>query len=141
MIPLPDWLAKLANQIAAHLEPLGTMEPMGPIGCHYHLGPAGWEVTVFTASTEVVGGPHDGRTFGEVFEVDLKMLMSLFSSVTSVRWQSQSLGDEDELGAHLSIEGLYGEEPVCVRIPAVSPGRFGPGRKMLVYRRRWQEVW
>lgn len=138
MTPPPDWLATLANEVAVHMEPLGTLSP---IGCHYHPGPAGWEVTVFAALTEVVGGPHDGRTFGTVFEVDVKSLMNLFSSVAAVRWQSQSLGNQDELGAHLSIEGLYGEEPVCVRIPSVSPDRFEPGRKMLVHHRRWEENW
>lgn len=138
MTPPPDWLAKLANEVAVQIEPLGTM---GPIGCHHHLGPAGWEITVFAALTEVVGGPHDGRVFGARFEVDVKALVCLFSGITAMRWQSQRLGEEDELGAHLSIEGLYGEEPVCVRIPAVAPERFEPGRKMLVHRRSWQEVW
>ena len=138
MTPPPEWLATLANEVAAQIEPLGTM---GPIGCHYHSGPAGWEITVFTALTEVVGGPHDGRVFGSRFEVDLKALVNIFSDVTAIRWQSESLGKQDELGAHLSIEGRYGEEPVCVRIPAVSPERFEPGRKMLVHHRSWQETW
>ena len=134
----PVWLTTLANQVAALIEPIGTM---GPIGCHHHMGPAGWEITVFAASTEVVGGPHDGRVFEARFEVDLKALVLLFSSVSSMHWQSQELGQEDDLGAHLSIEGVYGEEPVFVRIPALAPAQFEPGRKMLVHRRTWQEVW
>lgn len=138
MTPPPEWLATLANEIAVQIEPLGTMSP---IGCHYHSGPAGWEITVFAALTEVVGGPNDGQVFGTGFEIDLKALMNIFSRVNTMHWQSQSLGQQDELGAHLSIEGLYGEEPVCVRIPAISPERFGPGRQMLVHQRRWHEVW
>lgn len=138
MTPPPEWLATLANEVAAQIEPLGTM---GPIGCHYHPGPAGWEITVFAALTEVVGGPHDGQVFGARFEIDLKALLNIFSQVNAMRWQSQDLGKEDELGAHLSIEGLYGKEPVCVRIPAVAPERFEPGLQMLVHRRSWQEIW
>ena len=138
MTPPPEWLATLANEIAVQIEPLGTMSP---IGCHYHSGPAGWEITVFAALTEVVGGPNDGQVFGTGFEIDLKALMNIFSRVNTMHWQSQSLGQQDELGAHLSIEGLYGEEPVCVRIPAISPERFGPGRQMLVHQRRWHELW
>ena len=138
MTPPPDWLATLANEVAALIEPIGNM---GPIGCHHHLGPAGWEITVFAATTEVVGGPHDGRIFASKFEVDLQALIGVFSSVTAMRWQAQGLGGEDELGAHLSIEGLYGGEPVNVRIPAVAPDRFEPGRKMLVHRQSWLETW
>ena len=114
---------------------------MGPIGCHYHLGPAGWEITIFAALAEIVGGPHDGQVFGTQFAIDLRALLSVFSRVDGMHWQSQSLGTEDELGAHLSIEGFYGEEPVFVRIPAISPERFEPGYKMLVHDQRWQDVW
>ena len=117
------------------------MEPMGPIGCHVHRGPVSWEVTVFASLTEVVSGPHDGRLFGSRFEVNLKKLLEVFSDISAMHWQCQGVGPEDELGAHLSIEGHYGNELVWVRIPAISPERFGPGRKMLVIQRRWQEVW
>jgi hypothetical protein len=136
MTPPPEWLATLANEVAAQIEPLG---PMGPLGCHYYPGPAGWEITVFAASTEVVGGPQDGRVLGARFEVNLKALISIFAEVTAMHWQSQTFGRQDELGAHLSIEGRYGEESVCVRIPAVSPQRFEPGRQK-AHRRRWYEA-
>lgn len=134
----PDWLANLANDVAALLEPMGSM---GPIGCHFHHSPDGWEITVFASLTEIIGGRRDGCVFGPRFEVDIKELVCLFTSVTSLRWQSQEMGKDDELGAHLAIEGCYGEETVCVRIPAIAPDRFEPGRQMLVHQRRYQEVW
>ena len=134
----PEWLAALADEVATRIQPL---EEMGPIGCHYFLAPSGWEITVFPALTEVVGGPNDGQMFGSKFEVDVVSLLSVFSQVTAVRWQSQELSDEDELGAHLSIEGHYHDEPVWVRVPAVSPERFEAGRQMHVHRGSWQEIW
>ncbi len=134
----PEWLAALADEVAARIQPL---EAMGPIGCHYFLTPSGWEITVFPALTEVVGGPYDGQMFGSKFEVDVVSLLSIFTQVTTVRWQSQELSDEDELGAHLSIEGHYHDEPVWVRVPAVSPKRFEAGRQMHVHSGNWQETW
>ncbi len=134
----PTWLTKLANEIAAHLEPI---ESLSPVGCHYHQGESGWEITVFASKTEVVGGPHDGGLYESRFRIDLKQLASVFSEINEIHWQAQGLGREDELGAHLSIEGTYENEPVWVRIPAKAPSRFEPGRQMHIHHRRWKEVW
>lgn len=134
----PDWLSNLANEVAAHIEPF---EPLAPVGCHYHLGEEGWEITVFVSDTEVVGGPLDGNRYGSRFRIDLKQLLEVFTDVTAIDWQAHRLDEDDELGSHLSIQGLHGNEPVWVRIPATAPARFEPGRQMHVYHRRWKEVW
>lgn len=138
MTPPPEWLSNLANEVAAHIQPF---EPLAPVGCHYHQGEEGWEITVFVSATEVVGGPQDGNRYGSRFRIDLKHLLEVFSEVNEVEWQAQRLDEQDELGAHLSIEGLCSGEPVWVRIPASAPARFEPGRQMHVHHRRWKEVW
>lgn len=138
MTPPPEWLSTLANMIAAHIHPF---ESLAPVGCHYHQGDDCWEITVFVSATEVIGGPLDGNRYGSRFRVDLKSLLEVFTEVTAVEWQAQRLDEADELGAHLSIEGLCGSQPVWVGIPAAAPARFEPGRQMHVHHRRLKEVW
>lgn len=117
----PDWLEKLANAVVAQMS---LHDPCTPLWCHYHLDEWGWEITVFPPRREMVGGPYDGQTFSPRFCVDVQALLELFDSVQMVSWQAQRLGNADDVGAHLAVQGMYGGEPIWLRIPASAPTRF-----------------
>lgn len=136
--PPPAWLAELANHVTAVIRPADVMSPLG---CHYQFVDGVWEVTIFASMTEIVGGERDGLRFPSRFSIDLQALLLLFDEVATAEWQVLPLGPEDDLGAHLSIEGTYGEQPVWLRIPAQAPQRFEIGRYANVYEMRFVDMW
>lgn len=117
------------------------VEPMAPVGCHYHRDGDLWEVTIFCSMTEVVGGEQDGLRFASCFVLDVGGIIGLFSGVDSIRWQTLPQADDDEVGAHVAIEGTYQGERLLLRIPAEAPERFEAGRKANVYEMRIVNVW
>ena len=138
--PPHAWLVQLADEVSARLIPTGVA---APIGCHYHHNHSHdqWEVTLFAARTETVGGPLDGRISTSKFSVDLDGLAEIFDNVARFQWQALSLGQDDELGPHISVEGIYRGHSVWLRIPAVAPERFEPGRSTNAGNSRIEERW
>ena len=134
----PEWISALANNVSACLEPL---EPMPPLGCHYHHCPSGWEVTIFPSVTEIVGGPEDGRKTAPRFRVDILGAANLFNSIDNISWQSRTVNEDDQLGAHLSIDGMIDDEIVSVRILKSAPPCFAPGRKAFTNQGCLIETW
>lgn len=134
----PEWLKEMANSVAAELEPIDSM---APLGCHYHNDGDHWEVTLFVARTEIVGGSKDGIQTASRFTMDLHRLHGLFDVVSEFYWQAQPLSDKDELGPHISLEGTFQGHTVCVRVVANAPRRYGPGRIANVYDASWVELW
>lgn len=114
---------------------------MAPIGCHFCLVDAQWEVTLFASKTEVVGGQKDGVLKSSPFSVDLKGICDLFSEVSSLRWQALSFGADDDLGAHLSLEGIHNGMSVWLRILSTPPKRYKAGRQALTYGMEWKDTW
>lgn len=117
------------------------MEALAPIGCHVHRSPDSWEVTLFVAATEVVGGSRDGKTCPSRFFVDVLGISRLFEKLQSVSWQAQGLGAEDEVGPHVAFEGVVHNESLWLRIPALAPRQFPPGRRAHVHQQLWEEIW
>ncbi len=138
MVSPPAWLQELANAIAALMTPV---EVLSPIGCHFCFVEKHWEITLFASDTEIVGGQKDGGQRPSRFSLDLKRVVELFGSVSSLRWQALPLGPQDELGAHFSLEGEFEGQPVWLRVLAKSPRRFDAGRKAHVYELSWEETW
>ncbi len=134
----PEWILKLANGVAACLEPL---ELMPPLGCHYHQCEAGWEISIFPSQTEIVGGPQDGRQVAARFRVDIRAVTALFVQINELTWQSKSVNEEDQLGSHLAIDGLFEEEAVSVRVLKTAPTCFDPGRKVFFNHGCLIETW
>lgn len=134
----PEWLSQLADRVAAQIV---AVDLAAPVGCHYALVNGRWEVTIFAGSTEVVGGPHDGRYRPSRFFLDIQGLLEYFDSIDSLAWQAQGLGAEDEVGPHLSIEGTCEGHAVWLRVPAYAPRRFPPSRRADPNRELWEEVW
>lgn len=114
---------------------------MAPVGCHYHHNGDLWEVTIFCSMTEVIGGEQDGLRFATCFVLDVGGIIGLFCDVDSVRWQTLPHADDDELGAHVAVEGTYQGQRLLLRIPAEAPERFEAGRKANVLEMRVVDVW
>jgi hypothetical protein len=136
--PPPPWLEELARSVTHCMH---AVDAMAPVGCHYHREDETWEVTIFASMTEVVGGQQDGLRFPCCFVLDVGGLIALFADVESVRWQSLRQEADDEVGAHLAIEGTYQGARLLLRIPAEAPSRFEAGRKANVYEMRIVNVW
>lgn len=137
-MPPHEWLATLADNVAALIDPL---QPLAPLGCHFFQADDEWEITVFPSRTEIVGGPNDGRQFGSPFRIDILRLTRLFSEVDKIKWQSTPMGEDDELAAHLTIVGQVEGKRVCLRILAEAPHRFEVGRKAMIHEGFILETW
>ena len=135
---LRNGLQKFADAVALQMNPVDLL---APVGCHFCFVDDTWEVTLFASSTQIVGGKKDGVLRHSRFHVDLRGVIDLFSEIWSLTWQPLSLAADDELGPHLSIEGLFAEHPVWLRILARAPKRFDPGRRAIVYDATWEETW
>lgn len=134
----PDWILKLANDVTACIEPL---EPMPPLGCHYHQCETVWEISIFPSKTEIVGGPNDGRQIGPRFRLNMLGVASLFTQIDDITWQSKSVDEQDQLGCHVAIGGFIENEAVSVRILKTAPSCFDPGRKALIHDGCLIETW
>ena len=134
----PFWIINLANNVTASLEPL---EPLPPLGCHYHLCEGCWEISIFPAHTEIVGGPQDGHQTAPRFRVDILAVARLFSSVDDIVWQTKSVNEDDQLGSHVAITGTCDQETVSVRVLQSAPDCFEPGRKAMTNEGYLIETW
>jgi len=112
-----------------------------PLGCHYHRAKTGWEITLFAARTEIVGGPRDGEQQPARFAVNLAELCSVFDSIESFRWQAHRYSRRDEIGPHVAVEGKYRGQTVWLRIPAAAPKQFPPGRQTRANSSPSEELW
>lgn len=136
----PIWLAETADRIAMQIH---GAEALAPIGCHYYHDELSnlWEVTLFVSSTETVGGELDGKFTASRFSVELLGLAAIFSKVQRFSWQAVSMGEEDDLGPHLAVEGRVGEHKIWLRIVADAPKQFPAGRIADVYAMRFHDCW
>ncbi|MEX1231032.1 MAG: hypothetical protein WEB58_12380 [Planctomycetaceae bacterium] len=136
----PSWLSKLSNLIASEIAPVDLM---APIGCHFFHEPLTdeWEISLFASSTEIVGGEFDGIAHPSKFTVDIAAVMKCFDKVERVHWQNLPIADDDELGPHLSFEGLFDGYNVWVRILAAAPAQFSHGRRLSVYEMKIEDLW
>jgi hypothetical protein len=136
----PAWLAETANRAARQFR---SHEDLAPVGCHSDHDELHdvWEVTLFVSRTEILGGERDGKPTRSRFSVDLSGLESLFMQVDSFSWQANSLGEADDLGPHLALEGRVGPHRLWLRIVADPPPHFEPGRVADVYGERFQDRW
>lgn len=139
MLVPPAWLVRLANDAAAAMLPVDLL---APLGCHFAWNAADdqWEVTLFASRTEIVGGRHDGEILPSRFRLNIEALRLLFTEIATLDWHALPTGDDD-LGAHLSLEGRCGEHRVWFRIPAVAPTAMPPGRRMDVRAAEIIETW
>lgn len=136
----PNWLENLADDVILNVQ---AFDALPPLGCHYffHQDVAQWEVTVFAARTEIVGGPYDGISAEAQLTVNLDGLRELFTDIRSFRWQTDRVDDTDDLGAHVSVEGNYRGNHVWLRVLAYSPEQIEAGRIVRINERRVEHRW
>ncbi len=136
----PAWLSDLADCVA---EQFYATDVLAPLGCHYHHNRPldQWEVTLFASRTEVVGGKLDGVTTTSGFSLDLKPIFRMFDEVINFHWQTVSMGPDDDLGPHVSIEGQNEGHSVWLRVLATPPAQFDTGRTLNAYSMRLEDAW
>lgn len=134
----PEWLKRLVERVCGCID---LLQDAPPIGCHFAEHDDTWEVTVFVASTEIVGGVHDGRRIPSLFVADLSQVLLVFESVESCGWQPHRVDKEDELGAHVAIHGQFEGHQVWLRILAEAPEKFEAGRHANLLDRMIVDVW
>lgn len=134
------WITDLAKRVLDEILPI---DPLAPIGCHHFQDPmtGQHEVTLFASKTEIVGGAEDGRQDDSKFCLDLNGVFDLFEEVTDFRWQTSPVNSEDELGAHVAVEGLYQGNPLWLRILASAPARYDHGRVINVHTAELENLW
>lgn len=136
----PHWLMDFANKVAPHVVPFDVL---APVGCHYHLNSElnQWEVSLFVSATQVVGGRQDGSTLPSRFALDVQRVFMLFDEVNDCYWQALPASPEDDLGAHLSIDGVYKDHLVWLRVLAKAPEEMSPGREARPYVNEFRDQW
>src|SRR5262249_23021909 len=134
----PEWLRELADAAALLMSPVDVM---APIGCHFCFVEGTWEVTLFASNTQIVGGKKDGVLRPSRFHVDVLAMMQLLTEVHDITWQPLAVAVDDELGPHIVISGLCGENDVSLQILARAPRRFEPGRRAIIYEHSFEENW
>ena len=138
----PKWLGVLADLATRALH---SESQLAPVGCHFHMNDEfetpQWEVTLFVSGTEVYGGAHDGQRGHCRFMVDLRDLMVAFDVVESFYWQAQPMADDDQVGPHVGLEGLFQGHAVWLRVTAQSPTEFEPGRVFNELDNELQDRW
>lgn len=136
----PEWLSELCDEV---LEATCPLSPNPPWGCHMFWNEltSQWEVTIFASHTEVQGGAADGKRISSNFYLDLHALHEIFDEVHEFHWQALSQGEEDDIGAHISIDGTYHGDSLWLRVPSHAPECFEPGRVLNTTERELQNRW
>lgn len=140
----PHWLDRFANLAT---QAFHSAELLAPVGCHFHRfegEPAfssQWEVTLFVSNTEFYGGALDGSCSVSPFMLDLKVLMDVFDSIESCYWQAHTMADDDQLGPHVGVEGVFEGHSIWLRITAEPPSQFEPGRMVDLCARELRDRW
>lgn len=123
----PSWLRNLGNDVAKEIT---TDESQCPVGCHFFHDreTLTWEVSVFVAATEIVGGSMDGTCYTTSLHLNISRIINLFDEVSQISWQSDSVAEDDELAQHVAFEGTINSHRIWLRVLKESPQGTGPGR-------------
>jgi hypothetical protein len=136
----PPWLRWFVNDVTRGII---DRHILAPLGCHtFHDDQTNtWEVTLFASRTEVVGGPRDGSQIPDGLQFDVTAAIAAFDSPPQVHWQVGLVADDDELGTHLSFEGLARGHNVWLRIKEESPEWAGAGRLLHAADGTMEDLW
>jgi hypothetical protein len=136
----PSWLRWFVNDASRGILDHGST---APVGCHFFHDTELdlWEVTLFVSRTEVVGGPQDGSVISNGVQVDIGVVLQSFDSLPECYWQSEAIHSDDQLGNHLSLEGVARGQRVWLRIVHEAPAWTGPGRLMHARQGIIEDLW
>ena len=111
----PQWIRKLTDGVLREVQ--GQMG-LGEWSCHFVKVSGVWEVTLFPESwnsdSPAMRGSHG-------FAINLLNVFKLFDHVSNCSWQAQSFGVDDDLGAHLSVDGTSTGHQVWLRVLSQEP--------------------
>ena len=119
--PRPEWLVNFVQQAAEWFEPLSGA---GRVGYDCEPTDRGWEARLYLGTTEMVGGRDDGRWHGHSFELNLGALTGCFSRIDEFLW---NVSAAEHGGSFLTLRGLIGDAPLCVKAYSRAPDHLGPG--------------
>jgi hypothetical protein len=118
----PEWVRQLVDSVADQITSLNVE---GELGCHvYKNQSAGfdeWEITIFGEPVPMGGGRLAGYSVTPVFSIDALSVAALFDTPLSCRWQTGFVNGDDDLGPHLSVEGIQNGVAVWLRIVSEKP--------------------
>ncbi len=83
----------------------------------------------------------DGREVRCNLEVEVNAIAALFDEPPKIGWQALPKGNEDQIGPHIALEGLYMGQNVWLRILAESPDRYEHGRNLNVLTLQLEDLW
>ena len=120
----PAWVRRLLDAVA---DSTTSINNEGELGCHFFQNKADgsneWEITIFGEPVEM-GGRLASYSKAPVFSIDVFSIVTLFDTLLSCRWQTSQIDSEDsedDLGTHLSVEGIQNGELVWLRIVGHKP--------------------
>lgn len=136
----PAWLRWFVNDAVRGIV---DRHDAAPIGCHYYFDSESdvWEISFFLARTEVFGGAADGKHVPSGMQIDVSAVTAAFDSVPKIYWQSEKFSSEDQLGNHMSFEGVARGCQVWLRILQSPPEWAAPGRLVHAETGRIQDIW
>lgn len=121
MINAPEWVRQLVDSVA---EATTSINSEGELGCHVFRNQSDaldeWEITIF-GEPDAMGGRLASYATNPVFSVDALAVATLFDTLESCRWQTGLIDSEDDLGTHLSVEGIQNGQAVWLRIVGQKP--------------------
>ena len=92
-------------------------------------------------SLAVPGGPADGKHVPGGLQIDVAAVSKAFDFAPDVYWQSEKFSSNDELGNHLSFQGVARNVQVWLRILQSAPEWAGPGRLVHAESGRVDDIW
>ena len=136
----PAWLRWFVNDA---IRGIVDRHVAAPVGCHYFRDTVEqvWEISLFLSSTEVYGGALDGKHVPGGLQIDVMQVAEAFDHAPVVNWQSEKFASDDELGNHLSFEGVARGIKVWLRILQSAPVWAGPGRLVFAENGKVEDIW
>lgn len=122
----PTWLTGLIEDMAEQFEPLTGV---ARVGFDCRMEDDTWVVRMYLGSTELVGGPEDGRAVPMSFELNLQQLISKFDRVEEFFWSvfPAQAQDIEEFQAYVTVGGEIQSNLVRFHFFATAPDDVGPG--------------
>ena len=121
MVNAAAWIRQLVDAVADSTTSINTE---GELGCHVFQnkvdGLNEWEITIFGEPVQL-GGRLASYSTDPVFSIDVFSIVTLFDTLISCRWQTSQVDSDDDLGTHLSVEGIQNGEAVWLRIVGQKP--------------------
>ena len=127
MDEIPAWLDSLVEFVADCME---VHNASGPLGMRCGQEGDHWDVMVYLAPGELVGGAVDGSIVSPGFSLDVQRLSAAFDQLVGVHWQAQAFSPHDYEGQYISVEGVYEGHDVYLQILSEAPEDEHPGFKL-----------